>query len=311
MKNYIEEVALTGSGVHPTLTPESIVDYALSFLLYISTKTGKAFDDINIAIGNDSRLSGKLLKKSCFNSLSPYGVTCYDCNISSILEIRAIFNGSIVNNSNIDAAILISSSIGDSHINGMKFFDKDGDIDDNSLDEILTLKNSKELVNLLGEPKYKDNYIMRFGMKVYNTYEIALREEFSLFLANKIRASLDSSNNNQKPLEDMRIFIDASNGSGGFIANSILASLGADVSCSINLSPDGNFFNHLPNPSDSSIKSQTSVKTISSGSILGLVFDSDISSFGAFDKYGFEVHSPNEDTPFDTWLIEYLKKIKS
>lgn len=42
--------------------------------------------------------------------------------------------------------------------------------------------------------------------------------------------------------------VDAGNGVGGFYADQVLAPLGADVSGSQFLEPDGMFPNHIPNP---------------------------------------------------------------
>ena len=41
---------------------------------------------------------------------------------------------------------------------------------------------------------------------------------------------------------------DAGNGASGFFAEEILAPLGADISGSVFLDPDGTFPNHVPNP---------------------------------------------------------------
>ena len=54
-----------------------------------------------------------------------------------------------------------------------------------------------------------------------------------------------------KPLAGMSIMVDAGNGAGGFYASEVLAPLGADVSPSMNLEPDGNFPVYVPNPESS------------------------------------------------------------
>ncbi|MEI3504508.1 MAG: hypothetical protein V8Q42_13000, partial [Anaerovoracaceae bacterium] len=46
----------------------------------------------------------------------------------------------------------------------------------------------------------------------------------------------------------MKIVVDAGNGSGGFYAKKVLKPLGADISASQFLEPDGMFMNHAPNP---------------------------------------------------------------
>ena len=50
------------------------------------------------------------------------------------------------------------------------------------------------------------------------------------------------------PLAGFHIVVDAGNGAGGFYATDVLAPLGADVSGSQFLEPDGMFPNHNPQP---------------------------------------------------------------
>ena len=50
------------------------------------------------------------------------------------------------------------------------------------------------------------------------------------------------------PGKGFHIVVDAGNGAGGFYASDVLAPLGADVSGSQFLEPDGMFPNHIPNP---------------------------------------------------------------
>lgn len=46
----------------------------------------------------------------------------------------------------------------------------------------------------------------------------------------------------------MHFVVDAGNGAGGFFATQVLEPLGADISGSVYLDPDGTFPNHVPNP---------------------------------------------------------------
>ena len=51
-----------------------------------------------------------------------------------------------------------------------------------------------------------------------------------------------------RPLEGLKIVVDAGNGAGGFYVSDVLEPLGADCAGSQFLDPDGNFPNHVPNP---------------------------------------------------------------
>ena len=68
--------------------------------------------------------------------------------------------------------------------------------------------------------------------------------EYAKILRRKVREATGL----QRPLEGLRIVVDAGNGSGGFYAAQVLEPLGANTTGSQFLEPDGSFPNHIPNP---------------------------------------------------------------
>ena len=72
-----------------------------------------------------------------------------------------------------------------------------------------------------------------------------------------------------KPLDGLKVCVNAGNGAGGFFATSVLAPLGADVSSSINLEPDGAFPNHPANPEDKKHVQATIDAVAASGADVG------------------------------------------
>lgn len=88
----------------------------------------------------------------------------------------------------------------------------------------------------------------------------------------------------------MKITVDAGNGSGGFYADKVLAPLGADVSSSQFLVPDGSFPNHAPNPEDKKAMEAICGQVKRSGSDLGLIFDTDVDRSSAVDENGREIN---------------------
>lgn len=80
--------------------------------------------------------------------------------------------------------------------------------------------------------------------------------------------------------------MNAGNGSGGFFAAEVLAKLGADVSASLHLEPDGMFPNHAPNPEDKAAMAATVAAVLQSGADLGVVFDTDVDRSGVVDEAG-------------------------
>ena len=76
-----------------------------------------------------------------------------------------------------------------------------------------------------------------------------------------------------KPLKNYHIIVDAGNGAGGFYANNVLAPLGADVTGSQFLEPDGMFPNHIPNPENKQAMESICDAVVKSGADLGIIFD--------------------------------------
>jgi len=68
-----------------------------------------------------------------------------------------------------------------------------------------------------------------------------------------------------------------------------LKPLGADTTGSIFLEPDGTFPNHAPNPEDKDAMSAVSMAVLTTGSDLGLIFDTDVDRSSAVDGRGREI----------------------
>ena len=75
--------------------------------------------------------------------------------------------------------------------------------------------------------------------------------------------------------------VDAGKGAGGFYATGVLSPLGADISGSCFLEPDGNFPNHAPNPENAAAMAAAQQATVNNNADLGLIFDTDVDRAGA------------------------------
>lgn len=78
----------------------------------------------------------------------------------------------------------------------------------------------------------------------------------------------------------MSVVVDAGNGAGGFFAHDVLAPLGADVSDSQFLEPDGSFPNHVPNPEDAEAMGSCATAVLKANADLGVVLDTDCDRSG-------------------------------
>jgi len=102
-------------------------------------------------------------------------------------------------------------------------------------------------------------------------------------LKNAIVKEVGSTELPEKALEGLKIVLNAGNGSGGFF-NDVLKDLGADVSSSIWLDPDGEFpAGYVPNPEASTMIQETSRVCEMVDADIGVMLDTDA------DRCGFVV----------------------
>ncbi len=90
---------------------------------------------------------------------------------------------------------------------------------------------------------------------------------YANILAEKIRQGTGK----EKPLEGMKIVVDAGNGAGGFFVEKVLKPLGADTAGSQFLEPDGTFPNHIPNPEDKDAAASISKAVLDAKADLGVI----------------------------------------
>lgn len=293
----IRGIAITGvPGELPNLTPDEAERIAKGFLLWLTKHTGKSPDNMTISIGHDPRISRMKLKNALILGFGPYGVRLLDCGLAST---PAMFMSTIFPQYDCDGAIMITASHLPFNRNGFKFFTKDGGLNKKDITEILEIAASDERIAELGEPGFKDCAIFNIG-KTYPTEECDLMDTYCEHLRNIIKKNVYEYNKSshgeapdseryEKPLTGMKITVDAGNGAGGFYARKVLRPLGADISASQYLDPDGYFPNHAPNPEDYDAMHSISMKTLSSGSDLGLIFDTDVDRSAAVDHRGREI----------------------
>ena len=242
----IRGIAITGvPGELPNLTPDEAADIGRGFVVWLCDKINKAPGNIKIAVGRDPRVSGKRLMEGLMNGMGPYGITAYDCGLAST---PAMFMSTVFPEFACDAAVMITASHLPYNRNGFKFFTAEGGLDKADIADILRYAgDEKACVEKLGEPDGSDGRVRNFGKLVYPAEE---RDLMSLYCAHLRKLITDGADDGEKPLRGMKIVVDAGNGSGGFYAKKVLKPLGADVSDSQYLEPDGMFSNHAPNPED-------------------------------------------------------------
>lgn len=93
-----------------------------------------------------------------------------------------------------------------------------------------------------------------------------------------------------QPLKGFHIVVDAGNGAGGFYAGEVLEPLGADISGSQFLDPDGRFPHHIPNPENEEAMASVSAAVVRAKADLGVIFDTDVDRAGCVDAEGREIN---------------------
>ena len=91
-------------------------------------------------------------------------------------------------------------------------------------------------------------------------------------------------------MKGLKIIVDAGNGAGGFYADKVLQPLGADITGSQFLDPDGNFPNHVPNPEDKAAMASICEAVIKNQADFGIIFDTDVDRSAAVDQFGNELN---------------------
>ena len=250
------------------LTPEIAADIAAGFLTWLEMRTGKPASELKVGVGHDSRLTADILKNGVLSGLS--GACAYDCGLAST---PSLFISTILPESAFDGAVMITASHLPFNRNGLKFFTKDGGLEKADITEILETAAEKNTA----------------VSETISAESFDLVSAYSSRMMDIIKEEVNADDYDH-PLLGLHIVVDAGNGASGFFASRILEPLGADISGSVYLDPDGNFPNHVPNPENPVAMAAISSAVISSGADLGVIFDCDGDRGAAVFSDGSEVN---------------------
>ncbi|WP_425755937.1 phosphomannomutase/phosphoglucomutase [Ihubacter sp. rT4E-8] len=270
----IRGIALEGvPGETVNLNSEAAGRLARGFLFWLMQKTGKEAPDLTISIGQDPRLSGDKIAANFMQALHPYGCQILSAGLAST---PAMFMSTIFSEYTADGAVMVTASHLPWNRNGLKFFDRDGGLNKGDITDIITFAESDSILNSIRPAAPREIKTI----DLLNTYSAHLRR----LITDGIGCSETDS-----PLSGMKITVDAGNGAGGFYASKVLQPLGADISSSQFLEPDGHFPNHAPNPEDKNAMEAICTQVKTCGADLGLIFDTDVDRSSAVDEKGREI----------------------
>lgn len=266
----IRGIATDGvEGEDVNLTDEAVKKMSAGFVLWLANKMGKTTDKLVISIGRDSRISGPSIVAACSEVMKEAGVRVLDCGLAST---PSMFMTTV--DLGCDGALQITASHHPFNRNGLKFFTREGGLEGSDIEQILLYAQNDE------QPKSFD------GGEIIPTDYMS---DYSARLRKMIMEGVNSDDY-EHPLKGFKIAVDAGNGAGGFYASKVLKPLGADVSGSVYLEPDGMFPNHVPNPEAKEAMDSISKAVLSSGSDMGVIFDTDVDRGGAVDGKGHEIN---------------------
>ena len=261
----IRGVALPLAAQEPVnLTEEAVEQIARAFAARLAQRTGRPAAELTIAVGRDSRLSGPSLQRAVLTGLTAMGATAADCGMAST---PAMFMATVLPGCGFDGAVMITASHLPQNRNGLKFFTAAGGLESAEIRELLRrAEEGPQAARLRGRLTAFD---------ILTPYTELLRQRI-----------IAETGGGERPLTGLKIAVDAGNGAGGFFATRVLAPLGADISASVFLEPDGSFPNHIPNPENKEAMESLRRAVLAGGCDLGLIFDTDVDRAGAMEADG-------------------------
>ncbi len=250
------------------LTDEVICRISEAFIIWLCNDIKKQPSEVKIAVGHDSRISADRIKGCVINTLCDRGIEVFDCGLSST---PAMFMTTV--DMDCDASVQITASHHPFNRNGLKFFTRRGGLTGGELSKILAIADTDDVLPARCGSVVKVDYM--------KDYAARLRK----MIIDEVAAE-----DREHPLKGYKIAVDAGNGAGGFYAYDVLAPLGADISGSRFLEPDGMFPNHIPNPENAAAMEASRKAVKESGSDLGIVFDTDVDRAAVVDDTGMEIN---------------------
>ena len=260
----IRGIAVEGvPGEDVNLTKNAAGAIGTAFMVWLAQKLDKPIFTLKICVGRDPRISGEEMKEGIMMGVQMTGSKSYDAGIAST---PAMFMSQVLPFYEFDGAVMITASHLPYNRNGFKFFTKEGCLDKEDIAKILNMA-------------YKYAFIGEW----YECEPVNLMEMYATYLRSLISNGLEGYTDK---LKGMHIVVDAGNGSGGFFATEVLEKLGADISGSQFLEPDGMFPNHQPNPENKEAMASISKAVVDNGADLGIIFDTDVDRSAAVGPDG-------------------------
>jgi phosphomannomutase len=292
----VRGVALAGVPGEPvTLTPLLAFHLGAAFAAALADRAGRPPASIRVATGRDPRLSGPALDAAFCAGVASAGASAVRFGLATT---PAMFHACVAAPDAdtagdaaaaagpVDGGVMVTASHLPWNRQGFKFFTPAGGYDKPDVADVLARAAALHADTAAADPSLAasvDAPLPDGGDAVVAAAlaappgAVAAVDFMPTYCAHLRRIIVDGvGGTNPKPLAGLRIAVDAGNGGGGFLATSVLAPLGADVSGSQYLDPDGRFPNHAPNPEDRGAMRAAVAMTRAARAHLGIILDTDV-----------------------------------
>ena len=260
--------------LHPTpdfraraedITDEFAAQVGYAFALWLAERLSLTPDKLTIAVGRDSRPSGKRIKAALARGIAAADSDVYDCDLSTT---PAMFLTTVSPAFKANGAIMVTGSHFAGELNGFKFLLREKHI---------TPEETTALIERARALEVPDRLVTK----------VDVLGEYAENLKAVVREQLEDDA--LKPLLGLHVIVDAQNGAGGFYAD-VLESLGVDTEGSINLSPSGRFPKDDPDPESPNSLRKLAQAVLENEADLGVTFDPDCDRAAIVDRDGRVIH---------------------
>ncbi len=232
------------------LTREAVEAIGKAFAFYLRERLKK--DSLKVSIGMDVRLSSPFVLESLSRGLLSSGVDVVDIGVCPTpLQYFSLFTLSV------DGGVMITGSHNPPEFNGLK------------------LSVGKE--TLYGDEIQEIRKIIERGDNIKGAGHLEKHGIIPDYIG-YIKGAF-------KRLDNIKVVIDAGNGTGGIVAPQLIKSLGCDV-VELYCEPDGNFPNHHPDPVVLENLKDLIKKVEAEKAHLGIGYDGDADRIGIVDEDG-------------------------
>jgi len=229
---------------------------------------GKAFGTFmirkglkKITVGKDVRLSSERVKNALIKGINATG-----CDVIDIGEVPTpVLYFSIVH-LKADGGVMVTGSHNPIEFNGLK----------------MSASTSSSIASI-------------FGKDIQKLRELIEQNDFVVGHGkaeqqNLVPAYIKTIKSKIKIERNLKIVVDAGNGTAGVIAPKLWQDLGCEVIC-LYCDPDGRFPNHLPDPTVPKYVKDLQQKVIETGADVGIGYDGDSDRIGTIDDKGRMIYA--------------------